>query len=76
MTTQGPPPTRLAGATTLGSAGGGVLMDMLHIVYLAEALLGASIERVSGWVTCRELECAGRGHRPCPVRDRRAPRLW
>jgi predicted dehydrogenase len=27
-------------------AGGGVLMDMLHIVYVAEALLGAPIERV------------------------------
>jgi predicted dehydrogenase len=34
-------------------AGGGVLMDMLHIVYLAEALLGAPIERVSAWVTAR-----------------------
>ena len=32
------------------AAGGGVLMDMLHIVYLAEALLGRPIERVSGWV--------------------------
>lgn len=34
-------------------AGGGVLMDMLHIVYLAEALLGRSIERVSAWVEAR-----------------------
>lgn len=34
-------------------AGGGVLMDMLHIVYVAEALLGAPIERVSAWVTAR-----------------------
>jgi predicted dehydrogenase len=34
-------------------AGGGVLMDMLHIVYLAEAFLGAPIERVSAWVTAR-----------------------
>jgi predicted dehydrogenase len=34
-------------------AGGGVLMDMLHIVYVAEALLGARIERVSSWVTAR-----------------------
>lgn len=34
-------------------AGGGVLMDMLHIVYLAEALLGRSIERVSAWVDAR-----------------------
>lgn len=32
------------------AAGGGVLMDMLHIVYVAEALLGRRIERVSGWV--------------------------
>jgi UDP-N-acetyl-2-amino-2-deoxyglucuronate dehydrogenase len=34
-------------------AGGGVLMDMLHIVYLAEALLGAPIERASAWVSAR-----------------------
>jgi predicted dehydrogenase len=34
-------------------AGGGVLMDMLHLVYLAEALLGAPIERVSAWATAR-----------------------
>jgi predicted dehydrogenase len=34
-------------------AGGGVLMDMLHIVYLAEAFLGAPIERVSAWATAR-----------------------
>lgn len=34
-------------------AGGGVLMDMLHIVYLAEAFLGAAIERVSAWATAR-----------------------
>jgi predicted dehydrogenase len=34
-------------------AGGGVLMDMLHIVYLAEAFLGRPIERVSGWVDAR-----------------------
>lgn len=34
-------------------AGGGVLMDMVHIVYLAEAMLGAPIERVSAWVTAR-----------------------
>ncbi len=26
-------------------------MDMLHIVYLAEAMLGSPIERVSAWVT-------------------------
>ena len=36
-----------------GQAGGGVLMDMLHIVYLAEVLVGAPIERVSAWVTAR-----------------------
>jgi predicted dehydrogenase len=36
-----------------GQAGGGVLMDMLHIVYLAEALLGQPIERVSAYVTAR-----------------------
>jgi predicted dehydrogenase len=34
-------------------AGGGVLMDMLHIVYLAEAFLGHPIERVSAWVDAR-----------------------
>jgi predicted dehydrogenase len=37
-----------------GQAGGGVLMDMLHIVYLAEALLGAPIERISAWATARD----------------------
>jgi len=35
------------------AAGGGVLVDMLHAVYVAEALLGSAIERVSGWVTAR-----------------------
>jgi predicted dehydrogenase len=35
-------------------AGGGVLIDMLHIVYLAEALLGKPIERVSAFVTARQ----------------------
>lgn len=34
-------------------AGGGVLMDMLHIVYLAEAFLGSPIERVSAFITAR-----------------------
>lgn len=34
-------------------AGGGVLMDMLHIVYLAEALLGRPIERVSAYINAR-----------------------
>lgn len=31
-------------------AGGGVLMDMVHAVYVAEALLGAPIRRVSAYV--------------------------
>ena len=31
------------------AAGGGVLLDMLHAVYLAEHLLGRPIERVSAW---------------------------
>jgi predicted dehydrogenase len=35
------------------SAGGGVLVDMLHAVYVAEAFLGRPIERVSGWVYAR-----------------------
>jgi predicted dehydrogenase len=34
-------------------AGGGVLMDMLHIVYLGEALLGARIQRASAWMHAR-----------------------
>lgn len=34
-------------------SGGGVLMDMLHVVYLAEALLGRPIERVSAWIGAR-----------------------
>jgi predicted dehydrogenase len=37
-------------------AGGGVLMDMLHIVYLAEALLGRPIERVSAYVDARKTD--------------------
>jgi predicted dehydrogenase len=32
------------------TAGGGVLMDMLHAVYLAEHLLGAQFVRVSGYI--------------------------
>lgn len=40
----------------LHAAGGGVLMDMLHIIYLAEALLGRPIERVSGWLHSRDTE--------------------
>jgi predicted dehydrogenase len=32
------------------AAGGGVLMDMVHGVYLAEHLLGESVERVSAYV--------------------------
>jgi predicted dehydrogenase len=35
------------------AAGGGVLVDMLHAVYVAEALLGLPIERVSGWAMAR-----------------------
>jgi predicted dehydrogenase len=31
-------------------AGGGVLMDLIHLVYIAESLLGAPIERVSATV--------------------------
>lgn len=42
-------------------AGGGVLMDMLHIVYVAEAFLGRPIERVSAWVGARA--------RDAPVED-------
>jgi predicted dehydrogenase len=34
-------------------AGGGVLVDMLHAVYVAEALLGRPLERVSGWAMAR-----------------------
>src|SRR5207244_4046189 len=37
----------------VAEAGGGVLMDMLHYVYLVELLLGAPIERVSAAVTRR-----------------------
>ncbi|HET6171162.1 MAG TPA: Gfo/Idh/MocA family oxidoreductase [Gaiellales bacterium] len=37
----------------LAAAGGGVLVDMLHAVYVAEAFLGRPIERVSGWVYAR-----------------------
>lgn len=34
-------------------AGGGVLMDMLHVVYVAEALLGKPFQRVSAYMTAR-----------------------
>jgi predicted dehydrogenase len=34
-------------------AGGGVLMDMIHVVYVAESLLGQPIIRVSGHVAAR-----------------------
>ncbi len=34
-------------------AGGGVLMDMLHVIYLAEALLGRKIVRASAWLDAR-----------------------
>jgi predicted dehydrogenase len=39
-------------------AGGGVLMDMLHPIYLAEFLLGGPIERVSAYVTARAPEAS------------------
>lgn len=42
-------------------AGGGVLMDMLHVVYLAEALLGSPVERVSAQVLARTT--------PAPLED-------
>jgi predicted dehydrogenase len=38
----------------LSVAGGGVLMDMLHAVYVAEHLLGEPIERVSAWTSASE----------------------
>lgn len=37
-------------------AGGGVLMDILHGVYLAESLLGAKLERVSAYADNRDPE--------------------
>lgn len=36
------------------SSGGGVLMDMMHAVYLLEAFLDERIERVSAWVDSRD----------------------
>lgn len=36
-----------------GVAGGGVLMDMLHVVYVAEALIGQTFRRVSAEVLVR-----------------------
>ncbi|HEY3522210.1 MAG TPA: Gfo/Idh/MocA family oxidoreductase, partial [Candidatus Limnocylindrales bacterium] len=36
-----------------GVAGGGVLMDMLHVVYVAEALLDAPVRRVSAQLLAR-----------------------
>lgn len=35
-------------------AGGGVLMDMLHVVYVAELLLGEPVRRVSAYVDARD----------------------
>jgi predicted dehydrogenase len=35
-------------------SGGGVLIDMLHLAYVAEALLGGHVERVSGYVDARD----------------------
>jgi predicted dehydrogenase len=49
----GNPAYRPAWRHDLRYAGGGVLMDMLHIVYVAEALLGRSAERVSAWMDAR-----------------------
>lgn len=40
----------------LTQAGGGVLMDMLHVVYVAEALLGAPFQRVSAYMAAREVD--------------------
>jgi predicted dehydrogenase len=37
-------------------AGGGVLMDILHGVYVAEALLGAPLVRVSGYASSDDLD--------------------
>jgi predicted dehydrogenase len=36
-----------------GLAGGGVLMDMMHVVYVAEHLLGEPVQRVSAQVVAR-----------------------
>jgi predicted dehydrogenase len=49
----GNPAYRPAWRHDLRYAGGGVLMDMLHIMYVAEALLGRSAERVSAWMDAR-----------------------
>lgn len=38
----------------VGCAGGGVLMDILHGVYVAEALLGEQVQRVSAYVDSRD----------------------
>lgn len=35
------------------ASGGGVLMDFIHVVYLAEELLGQQVETVSAYVTAR-----------------------
>src|SRR5262249_50885030 len=37
------------------AAGGGILMDMMHLVYLAELLLGSPMRRVSAWVHARKI---------------------
>jgi predicted dehydrogenase len=42
-------------------AGGGVLVDMLHAVYVADAFLPAPVERVSAWLHARTT--------PAPVED-------
>lgn len=38
----------------LTQAGGGVLMDMLHVVYVAEAMLGMPFQRVSAYMSARQ----------------------
>lgn len=48
-------------------AGGGVLMDMLHVIYVAEALVGGPIRRVSAEVAARDDDA--------PVEDRAFCRL-
>lgn len=36
------------------AAGGGVLIDMLHVLYLAERVIGRQAQRVSAWVSGNE----------------------
>jgi predicted dehydrogenase len=39
-------------------SGGGILIDIIHLAYLAEALLGRRIERVSAYANAREVGAA------------------